>query len=84
MSASKGHRFDGQRWYLSHGHVKNAQTPPPMQKGDLLLCGHTHVAADEECGDFRYINPGSVSIPKEDTDHGYIVFENGIFTRKML
>ena len=54
------------------------------KKGDILLCGHTHVAADEECDGFRYINPGSVSIPKENTGNGYIVFEKGSFVRKML
>ena len=75
---------DGVDIYATHGHKFGRDNPPPLKKGDVLLCGHTHVAADEECGDFRYINPGSVSIPKEDTGHGYIVFENGIFTRKML
>lgn len=75
---------DGVDIYATHGHKFGKDNPPPLKKGDILLCGHTHVAADEECDGFRYINPGSVSIPKEDTGHGYIVFEKGSFVRKML
>lgn len=70
--------------YATHGHKFGKDNPPPLKKGDLLLCGHTHVAADCECDGFRYINPGSVSIPKENTGNGYIIFENGVFERKML
>ena len=75
---------DGVDIYATHGHKFGKDNPPPLKKGDILLCGHTHVAADEETDGFRYINPGSVSIPKEDTGHGYIVFEKGSFVRKML
>ena len=75
---------DGIDIYATHGHKFGKDNPPPLKKGDILLCGHTHVAADEEAGGFRYINPGSVSIPKENTGHGYIVFENRSFIRKML
>ena len=56
----------------------------PRKEGDILLCGHTHIAADEKCDGFRYINPGSVSIPKENTGNGYIILENATFTRKLL
>ena len=75
---------DGVDIYATHGHKFGKDNPPPLKKGDILLCGHTHVAADEECDGFRYINPGSVSIPKENTGNGYIVFENRSFMRKML
>ena len=75
---------DGIDIYATHGHKFGKDNPPPMKAGDILLCGHTHVAADETCEGFRYINPGSVSIPKENTGNGYIIFENGAFTRKTL
>lgn len=70
--------------YATHGHKFGKENPPPMKRGDILLCGHTHVAADEQLDGFRYINPGSVSIPKENTGNGYIILENGEFTRKLL
>ncbi len=75
---------DGLDIYATHGHKFGRDNPPPLKGGDILLCGHTHVAADEECDGFRYINPGSVSIPKENTGHGYILLQNGIFKRKTL
>jgi putative phosphoesterase len=75
---------DGADIYATHGHKFGKDNPPPLKTGDILLCGHTHVAADEECDGFRYINPGSVSIPKENTGNGYIVFENGSFKRHLL
>ena len=76
--------LDGTDLYAPHGHKFSKDNLPPLKKGDILLCGHTHVVADETCGDFRYINPGSVSIPKENTGHGYTVFENGVFEHKQL
>ena len=42
------------------------------------------VPVDYEKDGVRYINPGSVSIPKENSWHGYIVLEDGIFTWKNL
>ena len=75
---------DGVDIYATHGHKFGKDNLPPIKNGDILLCGHTHVAADEMLDGFRYINPGSVSIPKENTGNGYIIFENGNFTRKTL
>ena len=31
-----------------------------------------------------YLNPGSVSIPKEESAHSYMTLENGVFTWKTL
>ena len=70
--------------YATHGHLYNEQTPPPLKKGDILLCGHTHVPACVEHEDFIYMNPGSVSIPKENSPHGYMTFEKGTFLWKDL
>mgnify|MGYP002869905800 CR=1 FL=1 len=69
--------------YLTHGHVYNTQTPPPLCKGDILMHGHTHVPVWESFGeDNLYLNPGSVSIPKEGTPHSYMIFEDNSFIWK--
>ncbi len=73
---------NGKILYATHGHIYNEDNPLPMAKGDVLLNGHTHVAKCCEHEDFVYINPGSVSIPKQNSHHGYIIFENNIFTWK--
>ena len=77
--------FDGKTTvYATHGHVYNEGKLPPLSKGDILLHGHTHVPACNEHEDYTYINPGSVSIPKENSHHGYMILENGVFTWKTL
>lgn len=70
--------------YATHGHKLNCDNPPPLCKGDILLNGHTHIPADKDMGNFRYLNPGSVSIPKEQSPHGYMTLENGKFLWKRL
>jgi len=70
--------------YLTHGHKFGEQNPPPMPKGSILLCGHTHVPAWNVHEGFIYVNPGSVSIPKNGSHHGYMLLENGVFTWKDL
>ena len=70
--------------YASHGHVFNENNLPPLKKGDILLNGHTHVPKCTEHESFVYMNPGSVSIPKENSARGYIILENGVFTWKSL
>lgn len=70
--------------YATHGHNYNEEKLPPLCKGDILLNGHTHVSKCTVHEDFIYMNPGSVSIPKEDTPHGYMTLENGEFLWKNL
>ena len=75
---------DGFRIFATHGHVYNTKNPPPLRAGEILLHGHTHVPAWEDHGTFRYYNPGSVSIPKGDSQPMYMMLEDGVFTWKTL
>ena len=71
--------------FATHGHVYNPHKLPMLKDGDILLNGHTHIPAWEPFGrENLYLNPGSVSIPKNDTAHGYMTLENGTFTWKTL
>ena len=70
--------------YATHGHHFNEGNLPPLQKGDILLNGHTHVPKCVGHPDYIYMNPGSVSIPKEESWHGYMIYENGKFIWKNL
>ena len=72
---------DGVRMFLTHGHRYNQKTPPPLIEGDILLNGHTHVATAARFGNGNlYLNPGSVSIPKENTPKGYIIYSDRAFS----
>ena len=64
--------------YATHGHKHGEDNPPPLMQGDVLLCGHTHVPAFNVHEGFTYVNPGSVSIPK-DGSHSCLIYENGNF-----
>ena len=55
-----------------------------MQKGDILLHGHTHVPKCEDNGSFIYMNCGSVSIPKENSPHSFMTLYNGEFLWKNI
>lgn len=70
--------------YGTHGHIYNLQNPPPLAPGDVLLCGHTHIPANQEQDGLLYLNPGSVSIPKENSPHSYMTLEEGLFQWKGL
>ena len=70
---------DGVNIYLSHGH----REVPPLGADDVYITGHTHVPLNENCG-YTHLNPGSVSLPKENSAHGYILFDGGKFYFKIL
>ena len=75
----------GRTVFATHGHLWNTQKCPPLCPGDVLLHGHTHVPAWEPFGEGNYyLNPGSVSLPKEDSPRGYLMLEDGAFTWKTL
>ena len=45
---------------------------------------HLHVLAAREMGSHIYLNPGSVSLPKEGNPRSYMTYEDGVFTIKDL
>ena len=68
--------------YATHGHVWNIDNLPPLKEGDVLLYGHTHVPLCREKSGILCLNPGSLSLPKEGSAHGYMTLENGRFCWK--
>lgn len=76
---------DGKRLiYATHGHIYNEQKLPPLHRGDILLHGHTHIPKCAEHDGYICLNPGSVSIPKEESRHGYMILEKEVFVWKDL
>lgn len=71
--------------YATHGHIYHVKNLPPLAPGDVLLHGHTHVPAWTEFGQGNlYLNPGSVSIPKENSPHSYMILEGNTMQWKEL
>lgn len=82
MADYKEITVDGKRLFLTHGHVYNDVKFPPVKEGDIVIHGHTHVPRCSEINGVLFLNPGSVSIPKEDSKNGYLVYENKSFIWK--
>lgn len=69
--------------YATHGDRYNVASLPPMRPGDILLHGHTHVPAWQPFGqDNYYLNPGSTSLPKDNSLHSYLLWDGNTFTWK--
>jgi len=67
---------DGHSYIATHGH----HSVPPLREGDILLGGHTHIPSFEKRSTdtgttYLYINPGSVSLPKENSPHSYVIID---------
>lgn len=72
---------DGVNIYLSHGH----REIPPLTSADVYVTGHTHVPLNTRKDGFLHLNPGSVSLPKDEkSTRGYILFDGGTFYFKTL
>lgn len=69
----------GRMFFVTHGHKFNLEQMPMLNQGDVLIHGHTHIQAMERTKQCIYLNPGSVSIPKNGNKNSYMTYENGRF-----
>lgn len=76
--------WKGKRIFATHGHIYNSEKLPPISKGDVLISGHTHLPVAEEKKGIYILNPGSISLPKEENPNSYGIFEKGFFRIKTL
>ena len=72
--------LNGKKFYATHGHIYNQDCLPPMQAGDVLIHGHTHLPVAEKMGDKFLLNPGSTSLPKEGNPNSYAMLDGETFT----
>lgn len=68
--------YNNKKVHLEHGHFLD------KYNGDanIIMSGHTHVPVLEYKNDILYLNPGSITIPKENSQRGYMVLENNEIT----
>lgn len=72
---------NGKTIFLTHGHVYNKDTMPKTEF-NAVIYGHFHTGFIKEQGGTYIANPGSVSLPKDNTPSSYIVLESGELTLK--
>lgn len=76
---------DGYSMLLTHGHKFNKESLQNLRRGEILIHGHTHVLCIEGFGEGNiYINPGSVTYPKEGNPASYMIYEDGVFSIREL
>ena len=63
-------------FFLTHGHLWNEHSLPPVGIGTVLAHGHTHVPELKrlECG-LSIFNPGSISLPKGGSSCSFGYFD---------
>lgn len=76
--------YKEKRLFLTHGHKYNKNNMLPVDKGDIIISGHTHIPVCEKVEGVYFINPGSITFPKENTKHSYGILEDDKFIIKDL
>ena len=74
--------IDNRIWFLTHGHIYNRYNMPDINY-DIYLQGHRHVPLMSIENDKIYLNPGSISLPRQGTKT-YMYYENNIFYLKTI
>jgi len=74
-------QLNGKNVFFTHGHVYNMENLPE-DKIDIMFYGHFHTGFIEEANGVIFANPGSISLPKNNTQHSYIIFDENKITLK--
>lgn len=66
--------INGVDFFFSHGHKYNMDNVPPV--GKVVVYGHFHTGfITEEYGTI-FVNPGSISLPKNNTPNSYLIIDD--------
>ncbi len=69
--------IDNTNIFVTHGHLFDENNLPKLMKGDVFINGHYHVPVAKEVDGIYLLNPGSITLPKDDSKRSY-----GILTSK--
>lgn len=64
--------------YLTHGHIYNENNW--NIENSILIYGHFHIPFIKEKDNKLFINPGSISLPKDNNNPTYLIYDNNKFT----
>ena len=74
--------IDNRIWFLTHGHIYNRYNMPNINY-DIYPQGHRHVPLMSKENNKLYLNPGSISLPRQGTKT-YMFYEDNIFYLKTI
>lgn len=72
--------FNDHKLFMSHGHIYGPDHLPVLEEGDLFLSGHTHIPATGQKDGIWLLNPGSISLPKQNHPRSYGILNKDGFT----
>ena len=62
--------------FVHHGHLYTPEKAAEItEPGTIIVSGHTHVPVLEYAYERYFVNPGSISLPKENSEPGYAIIE---------
>jgi hypothetical protein len=70
--------------FVTHGHLYNRSNMPKLSKGDVFIHGHFHLPMTERLEGVFYLNPGSISLPKNNAVNSYGIIDGQEFFIKDL
>lgn len=74
---------NGKRFYFTHGHKYNMEKIP-YEDFDIMIYGHIHQGFIQEKGGYIFANPGSISLPKCNTEHSYLILQENEIVLKRI
>ena len=67
---------NGYNIFFTHGHKFNIDKLPPVGIDmDIMIYGHFHTGFIQEEYDIIFANPGSISLPRANTRHSYLILD---------
>ncbi|NLY44592.1 MAG: phosphodiesterase [Tissierella sp.] len=84
MSTYSNILYNGIRLFLTHGHIYNENNMVDLKEGSAFIYGHTHILRAEKKENIYFLNPGSITLPKENNPHTYGILEDLSFKIKDL
>lgn len=72
--------IDGINIYCTHGNKYNKNNYSKLNKNSILIYGHEHYPYIITEDDFIFINVGSISLPRNNSNPSYGIYENNTFT----
>ncbi len=64
--------------FVHHGHLYTKQKAAELtEPGTIIVSGHTHVPVLEYDDGRYFVNPGSISLPKDGSSAGYATIKTG-------
>lgn len=81
LTPDKSLELNGLKLFLTHGHKLDRTD---IRGYDAVLYGHTHIPAKEMRDGVWLLNPGSLSIPKNESEYSYMTLDGTHFMWKRL